>query len=392
MKSFTLGALALMAPLCATAAAPDVDWRTNWPTHYVFADGTDLGLAVKYQFDLDRFSHDGGRFEDAQTNRRKEFGFYLRKKGVYEATAVYDKQARTWLDVFLRVQSKALLGVDLGSLRVGQTKTLVGFEGLTGTGSTTFMEISLPVQAVYANRRIGADWLVTRPGWFLNVGYYWAGDLQGDSDGHMTAARFGLTPLNAPGDVLHLGVAGSRETPDGSRDGRGRWNPPSARLRSRPEAGLLDQRLVDSGALTQADHIDRRGLEFLRIAGPWAAKAEYLDARVKLDGRPAYTAHGWYAFGTWIVTGESRTYVGGNLSDAIPKGRWGALEFALRYSTLDLDDGPTLGGTEHDWTLGANWYITKYLKLQGNYIRAVSDRRDIRVDPHIVEVRAQVMF
>jgi len=64
----------------------------------------------------------------------------------------------------------------------------------------------------------------------------------------------------------------------------------------------------------------------------------------------------------------------------------------LRYSTLDLDDGPTLGGTEHDWTLGANWYLTKYLKLQANYVRATSDRRDLRIDPHIFQMRAQVMF
>ena len=64
----------------------------------------------------------------------------------------------------------------------------------------------------------------------------------------------------------------------------------------------------------------------------------------------------------------------------------------LRYSTLDLDDGPVLGGTEHDWTIGANWYVTKYLKLQANYVRAVSDRRDVRADPRILEVRAQIMF
>lgn len=395
VKKLILGALALMAPAYACAAdvpANTYDWTTNWPTHYVFANGTDVGLAGKYQFDLDRFSNDGGRFEDAQTNRRKEVGFYVRRKGVYEATAVYDNQAKTWLDVFLRLQTKGLIGVDLGAFRFGHTKTLVGFEGQTGTGSTTFLEIALPVQAIYAGRRTGVDWMLLRPGWFLNVGYYWAGDLQGDSDGHMTAARFALTPRNAAGDVLHLGISASRETPDGTRDGRGRWNPPSARLRSRPETGLLDQRLVDSGVLAHADHTDRRGVEFLRIAGPLAAKAEYLDARVTLNGRPAYVAHGWYAFGTWVVTGESRTYTGGNLFDAVPKSPWGALEFALRYSTLDLDDGPTQGGTEHDWTLGANWYINKYLKLQANYIRATSDRGDLRVDPRIVEVRAQIMF
>jgi phosphate-selective porin OprO/OprP len=121
-------------------------------------------------------------------------------------------------------------------------------------------------------------------------------------------------------------------------------------------------------------------------------QSEYLDAKVKLENKPAYEAHGWYAFGSWVATGESRSYSGGNVSDVLPKGPWGALEFLVRYSTLNLDDGPTLGGTEHDWTFGTNWYLTKYLKLQGNYVRAISDRRDVRVDPRIFEVRAQIMF
>lgn len=387
---------ALLFPALAIAttnAGNDAfDFRTRWPTHTVLDDGTDIGVTGKYQFDLDRFSNDRGTLEDAQTNRRKELGIFARKKGVYEATAVFDFQMKTWLDVFVRMQSKPWLGVDAGSLRVGFSKTLVGFESLTGTGSTTFLEVALPVQAIYAGRRVGADWMIVRPGWFLDVGYYWGGDLQGDLDGHMTAARFAWTPRNTPGDVVHLGVSGSRETPDGTRDGRGVWTPPSARLRARPEAGLLDQRLVDSGALRDVGYVDRRGLEFLLIHGPWAAKSEYLDAKVTRAGRRAYEAHGWYAFTTWILTGESRSYANANLSDVNPVGTWGAVELALRYSTLDLDDGTILGGTEHDWTVGANWYLTKYLKLQGNYVHATSDRRDLRIDPNVVEVRAQIMF
>ncbi|WP_429200212.1 OprO/OprP family phosphate-selective porin [Luteibacter sp. W1I16] len=395
LKKFILGAVALIAPVlaeAADAARNDYDWRSNWPTHYVFADGTDIGLSVKYQYDLDRFSHDEGTYEDAQTNRRKEFGFFVRKKGVYDATAVFDFQTKTWLDVFFRLQSKAVLGSDAGAVRLGFMKTPVGFEGNTSTGSTSFMETSLPMQAIYANRRLGIDWALSRKAYLVQLGYYNGGNLQGDLDGHMVAGRAAWTPLNSPGDVLHIGGSLSRETPYGSTDGRGIHTPPSVRLRALPEAGLATQRLIDSGALRVAEHVDRRGLEALWIGGPWSVQGEYLDARVKLENKPAYKAHGWYAFGSWVATGESRAYNAGNVGDVVPKGPWGAWEFVLRYSTLDLDDGVTLGGTEHDWTLGANWYLTKYLKLQGNYVRAISDRRDVRIDPRIVEVRAQIMF
>ncbi|MBB3226537.1 phosphate-selective porin OprO/OprP [Luteibacter sp. Sphag1AF] len=385
--------LSLVACTSLHATNGPYDFSSNWPTHYVFADGTDLGVSVKYQYDVDRFSSDRGAFEDSQTNRRKEFGVFVRKKDVYEATAVFDFQARTWLDVYARVQTRPWLGADYGSLRVGYDKTFVGFEGVTGTGSTTFMETALPVQAIYAGRRIGVDWALLRPHFVLNVGYYSGGDLQGDADGRMWAARAAWVPLNAAGNVLHLGVSASREEPEGTTDGRGVYHPPSARLRARPEAGLLNQRLIDSGALTPTTHVDRRGFESLWIRGPWSVQGEYLSAKVKLDdGRPAYHAQGFYVFGSWVLTGESRGYSGGNVADLKPKGAYGAVELAIRYSQLDLDDGPILGGTERDWTFGINWYINRYLKLQGNYVHANSDRRGVRIDPNVVQVRAQIMF
>lgn len=395
MIKIILGAAALIAPAFASASgAPDgtYDWRSNLPTHYVFADDTDLGLSVKYQYDLNRFSHDDGLYENAQTNRRKELGFFIGKKGAYDATAVFDLQARTWLDVFFRLQTLAIFNDDYGAVRAGFMKTPVGFEGNTSTGSTSFLEPSLPMQAIYANRRIGIDWALIRTAYLVQLGYYNGGNLQGDLDGRMVAGRAAWTPLNDPGDVLHLGGSVSREWPQGVTDGRGPHTPPAVRLHTLPEAGLTSRALIDSGVLSVADHVDRRGLEGVWIRGPWSVQSEYVIAKVKLADKPSYMAHGWYAFGSWVVTGESRGYTGGNVSDVLPKGPWGALELLIRYSTLDLDDDSTQGGKAHAVTFGANWYLTKHLKLQGNYVRASSDRHDVRVDPHVLEVRAQIMF
>ncbi|MHB1059278.1 MAG: OprO/OprP family phosphate-selective porin [Rhodanobacter sp.] len=396
MKKTTLMAALLVAvPTMASAGEgrnSAYSFADNWPTRHVFGDGTDLGLALKYQYDVDRFPNDDGRLADAQTSRRKEFGFYVKKKDVYDATVVYDFQARTWLDTYLRVQGKALFGKDAGAFRVGFTKTPVGFEGNTSTGATTFLETALPTQAIYANRRIGVDWARVRPHYLVNAGYYSGGDLNGDSDGHMVAARVAWVPRNRPGDVVHLGVSASEESPGGTTDGRGIRTPPTARLRARPEAALA-ARLVDSGSLAPTGHIDRTGLEGLWIRGPWSLQGEYLHAAVKLDGgRPRYAASGYYAFASWVVTGESRPYSDGNVGNIKPKGAHGALELAIRYSELDLDDSPVPGGRQHDWTLGANWYINRYLKLQANYVHVRSDRRGLAADPDVVQVRAQIQF
>ena len=75
-----------------------------------------------------------------------------------------------------------------------------------------------------------------------------------------------------------------------------------------------------------------------------------------------------------------------------PRSPYGALELAIRYSELDLDDGTVLGGRERDWTAGVNWYLNRYLKLQANYVHANSDRRGLPVDPNVVEVAHKIPF
>lgn len=386
------GAVVAWALVALPAAGQDYSFLGDWPTHHVFADGTDAGVSVLYQYDVNDFSHDGGLLRDAHTNRRKYFGVYLKKKGVYDAIAQFDYQSKKWQDAFLRVQSKALFGREIGAIRIGQSKTPVGFEGNTGSSAPTFIELSLPTQAVYENRRVGVDWALSRPSWLAAVCYY-GGDLQGDNDGRTLAGRLAWVPRHRPGDVLHLGVSASRESPESSVNGLGLTNVPSARFRSTPEAGLSPLYLVDSGTLKNVDAIDRYGFESLWIHGPWSLQGEYLRANTSFaEGKPAYRIDGWYAFGSWVVTGESRPYKDGNVGNVVPSRPWGAVEFAARYSTIDLNDGSTLGGREHDWTLGVNWYLGQHLKLQANYVRAFSDRKSLVVDPRIVELRAQIAF
>jgi phosphate-selective porin OprO/OprP len=382
------------ALLASSAQAYDFD---DWPVHYTFGDGTDVALVGVYRYDINNFSNDtlpNGRaaFEDAHTNRRKELGLTLKKKGVYDAIVDYEYQGKTWLDVFLRLQSKAFFGQDYGAFRFGYSKTPVGFEGVTPTKATTFLELSLPAQAIFEGRRTGVDWAFERPAYIVNLGYYWGQDLLGDNDGTTLGGRFAWTPRKADGDVVHLGVSASRERRDATTDGRGVYHPPSVTVSTPPETGLTPVRLISSGALSGARRVERNGLEGLWIGGPWSVQGELLRENVSRSGKPDFNADGFYVFGSWVLTGESRPYSGGNVSNIKPKGRWGAWELLLRYSQLDLNDGLVQGGKEHDWTLGANWYLTQHFKFQANYIWASSDKGNLSLDPRIFELRAQIQF
>lgn len=381
---------ALLGLAAGSAQAYDIN---DWPTHYTFSDGTDVAGTLNYQWDVNEFSNDNGRFEDSRTNRRKEFGFTLKKKGVYDAIVYYDFQSHAWLDVFLRLETKALLGQDYGKLRIGYSKTPVGFEGVTSARADSFLEQALPIQAIFEGRRTGIDWAFERPTYILNLGAYGTQDLQGDNDGTTFGGRAAWTPVKADGHVLHLGVSGSIEDPDSFTNGKGQHLDPSTRVRSRPEAGLTLTRLIDTGALTKVDTIKRFGLEGLWIEGPWSVQSEYLQVDVQRDGALRdFAGDGWYVFGSWVLTGESRPYSGGNVANIKPKGDWGAVEVLARYSSLDLNDGSIQGGREHDWTLGVNWYLTQHFKFQANYVRASADKGTTGVDPRIFELRAQLNF
>lgn len=381
----TLLALSLASsPLLASAAEFD-----NWPTKVSFSDGTELAATGNIAYDWNNFS---GDIENADAVRRKEFGATLKKKGVYDAMIYYDFQSETWLDVYLRLESKALFGRDIGRFRFGYMKTPVGLDAVTASRAGSLLEQALPVQAIYAGRRTGAEWFLERPAYLLQAGVYGGKDLHGDNPGTMQALRAVWTPVKAEANVLHLGVAISQENPRGWRDGRDVHHDATARLRARPEAGLTDLRLVDSGALTTADTIDRAGLEGIWIRGPLSVQAEALQATISREGRPDYTGNGQYALASWVLTGESRPYSAGGVANIKPARDYGAVELLARYSRLDLDDAGVAGGRQHDWTFGANWYLTSHFKVQANYVKADASRGGVRSRPEIFEVRAQMHF
>lgn len=379
--------LAIVAPVAASAANFD-----NWPTKYAFGDGTELAATGNFAYDYNDFSGND-RLEDKDFMRRKEFGATLKKKGVYDAMVYFDFQSHTWLDVFFRFETKALLGKDYGRIRLGYIKTPVGLDSVTSSRATSFLEVGLPSQAIYEGRRTGVEWVLERPQYLLQAGAYGGKDLQGDNPGTTQALRAVWTPFKAAGDVLHLGLATSVENPRGYHNGLGVSFPASARVRARPEAGLTDVRLVDSGTLRYVDQIQRLGFEQIWIHGPFSIQSEALRMNVtRENGLPDYTASGQYVYGSWVLTGESRPYAAGAVSNIKPEHDYGAVELLARYSRLDLDDAGIDGGRQHAWTLGANWYLTSHFKFQANYVKADVSRAGTHTKPDIVELRAQVMF
>ncbi|MCX7514377.1 OprO/OprP family phosphate-selective porin [Frateuria sp. STR12] len=372
-------AMAAWAPLTPVLA----DDATPWPTSVTSDSGVTVGVKGLFQYDINRFADDrlpdgSERFEDAHALRRQEINLYVTKKGVFTVNAGYDFQADAWVDNYLAAETRA------GRFRLGQFKTPVGWEdGNTSTGNLTFLERSLPEQAVYEGRRVGIDWVYQGlPQWLFQVGFFTRHDLNDDAAGRTFAGRLVYNPPLAGHDVVHLGLSASREL----RDDR------TGRIRARPEVNLTPVRLIDTGTLEGVDRLDRQGFEAAWIHGPLLLQGEALALQAIRPAARDFHSHGYYVSAAWALTGESRGYKAGSIGGITPRRAWGALELALRYATLDLDNGAVLGGREHDWTLGLNWYVNDHFKLQANLIRAFSDRGNLALDPTIYAMRAQLSF
>jgi len=283
-------------------------------------------------------------------------------------------------------------------LTVGQFKQPFGLEELTSSKYITFMERALPTEAFATSRRIGLGANYADDSWSLAASLYGreeADDTDGDQ-GYGAGVRLTWAPWNEKTRVLHLGVAGAWEDP----------NDNAMRFRSRPESHKTNTRFVDTGSIPDPDTFTRYGLEAATVLGPFSLQGEYMGVSTSSDSVEDADFSGWYAYGSWFLTGESRKYKKGAFSRVTPnttvgKGGIGAWELAVRYSSIDLDDADTQGGEQDNVTVALNWYATKYVRFMANYVHVDADpvREGLVVpgeydddSPNIYQVRAQIDF
>jgi phosphate-selective porin OprO and OprP len=135
------------------------------------------------------------------------------------------------------------------------------------------------------------------------------------------------------------------------------------RYRGRPGSNVASN-FVDTGNFA-ADGALHYGFEAMLGLGPVSFLGEHVTAQVDSPtlGNPEFS--GWYASGSWVLTGESRPYDRnvGYARRVNPKGRWGAPEVVVRYGEVDLRDGQVDGGRFERLDLGLNWWATTRWKF-----------------------------
>jgi phosphate-selective porin OprO/OprP len=352
-------------------------------------------------------------------------------------------------------------------LMVGNMYEPMGLETLTSSKYITFIERSLPSDALTPSRHIGAAVGTFGSDWTAKVGIF------STSPEDSSLNPFAQTPPPAPGGVatgggqyfdvtgrltwapvhtedalIHLGASGRFHKPNSATGtaavgGTGSGGSDNRVLllgsNTQTEANILRENLVGTqdlscgpitvnGAAVAGRCISSvvgYGAELAASYGPFNFQGEFMGANynrnggalayagsrgagVNAVGSTSLSFYGFYVYGSWFITGESRAEAYNlkdvnsaafeeiKILDPVSKGGLGAWELGARYSQLNLNDGGIQGGKQEDITVGINWYPQKGFRLMANWINVVNlaapyNRPYLNgIHPNIFLMRAQV--
>jgi phosphate-selective porin OprO/OprP len=271
----------------------------------------------------------------------------------------------------------------VGTLKAGQFKEPFSLEELTSSNSITFLERSL-ANTFAPSRSTGlqlSDHVDGRFTWAAGV--FRDSNSQGkqtaDGELNVTGRVTGLVFHEDDGrELLHLGASASLRSP----------NSDSASWSARPESHLAPT-FASTGAMA-TDSATVMGVEAAWVSGPLSLQGEYVQAKNDLVAGGDATFGGYSVQGSMFLNDSYRVYDPKSGAFKGPKiDGDDALEAKLRFSSLDLTDGPVTGGEMTAITAGLNWYLNDNARLMFEVVSADLDGVDSTL---IGQVRCQVTW
>ena len=286
-------------------------------------------------------------------------------------------QKGAWRDAYVSGGlSKAL------NIQAGHFKLPFGYEELTGETDLDFVYRSLAARVLSPGRDVG---IMTYGRLSDRRVEYQIGYFTRDGDNGRTSQTEGGRDAFASRVVL-TPFASSRTNPIGN-----------LRIGMAISTSQVDRRFGLRGRTVLGDGVffdrtfvngrrERIGAEASWATGPVSLSSEYIrdaDQRKGMgfagDDLPSVRAYAWYVAGTWALTGERKK---GRLEPRhdLPGGGIGAIELVARLETLRFDNAEYPGAdfgfpgsslasnADRVTTVGLNWYLNHYVKIQGDLI------------------------
>jgi phosphate-selective porin len=392
------------SPIPGASSGPSEDdglkaLRFVWREHPSLRAGRNfrVDFQMKLQEDARRAGDDPADFNtfelhrarvgiDGEVFRRIQFSVERELTENETGVTVLGVHRSAWKDYYIDVNIADALQV-----RGGRFKIPFGLEQLTGISNLDFVYRSLSGSTLAPARDRG----VMLHGRFFDRGLnYWAGWFEHDGDNSRAnkiaggdgtfAARLTGTPFRKIRLLRSIEVGGAYTSTDVSDDS---FLPNGLRGRTVMSQHTFYEQVFVKGHRTRIEgDIDWN-------KGPFTTRGEYTwvgDDRDNQgfgnDNLPQARARAWYASGAWIITGEKKDRPVEPRKGGIPRGGPGAVELAARYermrfgSVVGVDEpfrnpraDTILAVADRVATFGVNWFINRWVKLQGNLIREQVD-------------------
>ncbi|MEC3910008.1 porin [Sphingobium sp. CR2-8] len=264
-------------------------------------------------------------------------------------------------------------------IRAGHLFNDRAFEGSTGSDSTPFLERSTVSTAIIPQRGfygIGIMGRLFGPNWHASVSV--TGDRidgeQATNDSRTVSARAHWNPIKTDRSLLHVGAWGFDEALSAAA---------TTLTRSTVIGGRFNGAVrVSTGDLLGGRSTTGYGVELGGYTGRLWVMGEAGRRVARLTGdRPDFESKAWSLSTGFFLTGELPPYnprLGSfgqpNVLNPTFDGGPGAIELTARYENLDYTD-LVLGGDGWAATVGVNWYLNSFTRLQLNGIHWRTDNR-----------------
>ena len=297
-------------------------------------------------------------------------GSFFDKKLFYEFEYSFTG-SDNYKDVYIGYQDK-ILSDSFYRIKMGNIKIPYSLQRYTSSKNLSFMERPLGDDAFSIGRKLGLEiFLHTKLeqhlfGLFL-ASYTNSIDERKHNEPNRpgNSIRVTYTYKFSKRHLLHIGIAFLTEDLKNNQ----------LHYKQGSESKIMNEKYV-STKIESVDNRNLQNLDIMYLNNKYYFEAAYMDSTVAAQ-KGDYHFYSYFLQGSYFFIGRGKRF---NTKESkfskIKTTKGGALELALRYSYINLNDKNEQGGEQTNYNFSLNWYLTTEFKVMMNYIRALPEGTD----------------
>lgn len=277
------------------------------------------------------------------------------------------------------------------TLRAGHYFELFGIENRVATTTYRLMNMSVTNSTFGDRRKIGFSYMYDKLRWTVAGGIFSDSDVdnnKGLNEGYTLVGKWVGRPVFDEDKLLHIGLSARFSEHDKAE-----------RQELIYKAGAPTNVLKkDENQFLRASVTDminqwRWGTDVILLYKGAYLQSECLVAHVNRAGAPDYTGKGGYVQVGYLLLGD-RKYTYNRAQGWVDNPAASNLELLFRYNVTSMNDrkAEIMGGKEQDITLGANYFINKYVAVRLNYTYMVTDKYAVNGKESVNFIQGRLQF